>query len=247
MQIQSMNESSVTAASLYNDYHQSILHYLNSLISDYEAAEDLCHETFLRVINHWDQRNSQGSAVGWMYRIATNIAYDYLRRKRCIRFLSLHAPVYEVKLTSVHLDIDERIAIDKVLSQLPERYRTPFLLYTCAGYKMEDSATAYGCSNEAIRICVYRARRRFYQLYIAQEGMRQGARILIVDDDRKTVDLIKMYMEREYYHVLVAYDGYQALELTRHTNPELIVIDLMLPAVDGLDVCRTAMLIEQSA
>lgn len=65
-----------------------------------------------------------------------------------------------------------------------------------------------------------------------------GAKILIVDDDRKTVDLIKLYMEREHYHVLVAYDGYQALELTRHKNPQLIVLDLMLPAVDGLDVCR---------
>lgn len=172
MQMQRINESSVTASSLYNNYHQSILHYLNNLVSDYEAAEDLCHETFLRIINHWNQRNAQGSAVGWMYRIATNIAYDYLRRRRCIRFLSLHTPAHEIKIISTQPDIDERIAIDKVLSQLPEGYRTPFLLYTYAGYKMDDIAAVYGCSNEAMRIRVCRARQRFYQLYVAQEGMR---------------------------------------------------------------------------
>jgi DNA-binding response OmpR family regulator len=62
--------------------------------------------------------------------------------------------------------------------------------------------------------------------------------ILVVDDDRKTVDLIRLYLEKDGYRVLVAYDGRQALDLARRKHPGLIILDLMLPKVDGLDVCR---------
>jgi len=63
-------------------------------------------------------------------------------------------------------------------------------------------------------------------------------KILVVDDDKKTVELIRLYLEKDGYRVLAAYDGMQALELTRQKRPDLIVLDLMLPEVDGLDVCR---------
>jgi DNA-binding response OmpR family regulator len=63
-------------------------------------------------------------------------------------------------------------------------------------------------------------------------------KILVVDDDRKTADLIRLYLERDGYGVLMAYDGRQALDLVRQRQPDLIVLDLMLPAVDGMDVCR---------
>ena len=63
-------------------------------------------------------------------------------------------------------------------------------------------------------------------------------RILVVDDDPKTAELIKLYLEKDGYQVLVAYDGRQALELARQRRPDLIVLDLMLPKIDGLDICR---------
>jgi len=63
-------------------------------------------------------------------------------------------------------------------------------------------------------------------------------KILVVDDDRKTVDLIRLYLEREQHQVLVAYDGREALELARQCAPSLIILDWMLPKVDGLDICR---------
>ena len=65
-----------------------------------------------------------------------------------------------------------------------------------------------------------------------------GAKILVVDDDKKTVDLIRLYLEKDGYRVLAAYDGQRALELARQKQPDLIVLDLMLPHVDGLDICR---------
>jgi DNA-binding response OmpR family regulator len=63
-------------------------------------------------------------------------------------------------------------------------------------------------------------------------------KILVVDDDVKIVELLELYLEKEGYSVLVAYDGLKALELARQKRPDLIVLDLMLPIVDGLDVCR---------
>jgi len=62
--------------------------------------------------------------------------------------------------------------------------------------------------------------------------------VLIVDDDIKTVDLVKLYLTRDGYGVLTAYDGVEALRLARENRPDLIVLDLMLPDIDGLEVCR---------
>jgi two-component system alkaline phosphatase synthesis response regulator PhoP len=64
-------------------------------------------------------------------------------------------------------------------------------------------------------------------------------RVLVVDDDVKTVELVKLYLSRDGYKVLAAYDGEEALHLARENRPDLIVLDLMLPGVDGLEVCRT--------
>jgi len=66
-----------------------------------------------------------------------------------------------------------------------------------------------------------------------------GKRILVVDDDVKTVELVKLYLDRDGYRVLTAYDGIEALHLAREGHPDLIVLDLMLPGIDGLEICRT--------
>jgi len=66
-----------------------------------------------------------------------------------------------------------------------------------------------------------------------------GKRILVVDDDVKTVELVKLYLNRDGYKVLTAYDGVEALRLAQESHPDLVVLDLMLPGVDGLEVCRT--------
>jgi DNA-binding response OmpR family regulator len=66
-----------------------------------------------------------------------------------------------------------------------------------------------------------------------------GKRVLVVDDDIKTVELVKLYLNRDGYRVLTAYDGIKALRLAREGHPDLIVLDLMLPGIDGLEVCRT--------
>jgi DNA-binding response OmpR family regulator len=60
--------------------------------------------------------------------------------------------------------------------------------------------------------------------------------VLVVDDDRNIVQLVRMYLEKEGFRVAVAYDGGEALDLARSSQPDLVVLDLMLPGVDGLEV-----------
>jgi DNA-binding response OmpR family regulator len=62
--------------------------------------------------------------------------------------------------------------------------------------------------------------------------------ILVVDDDRKIAALVRAYLEREGYRVLTAYDGREAVERARADRPQLIVLDLMLPELDGFEVLR---------
>ncbi len=63
-------------------------------------------------------------------------------------------------------------------------------------------------------------------------------RILVVDDEPAVSDLLSYNLRKERYEVLVAADGRSALDLARRAAPDLILLDLMLPGVDGLDVCR---------
>jgi len=63
-------------------------------------------------------------------------------------------------------------------------------------------------------------------------------RVLVVDDDVNTVELLTLYLKRDGYQVLTAYNGVDALHLAKEGHPDLIVLDLMLPGIDGLEVCR---------
>ena len=62
--------------------------------------------------------------------------------------------------------------------------------------------------------------------------------ILIAEDDKKTASLVALYLEREGFRTIIAYDGQQALELARRHNPIFVILDLMLPLLDGWEVCR---------
>lgn len=63
-------------------------------------------------------------------------------------------------------------------------------------------------------------------------------RILIIEDDPKTVELVTLYLERDGYEVHSAYDGLAGLKKSREVAPDLVVLDLMLPKLDGMGVCR---------
>ena len=66
-----------------------------------------------------------------------------------------------------------------------------------------------------------------------------NSKILVVDDDPNVVDLVRLYLERDGHEVLIANDGVAGLETAREELPDLIVLDLMMPRMDGMELCRT--------
>jgi DNA-binding response OmpR family regulator len=65
-----------------------------------------------------------------------------------------------------------------------------------------------------------------------------SSKVLIVEDDSDTVKLVDLYLRRDGHKVLTATDGLEALKLAREAKPDLVVLDLMLPSMNGLEVCR---------
>ncbi|MDH7570853.1 MAG: response regulator transcription factor, partial [Armatimonadota bacterium] len=66
----------------------------------------------------------------------------------------------------------------------------------------------------------------------------QPARVLIIEDEARIVDVLTWYLQKEGWQVLAAGEGESGLRLACEENPDLVVLDLMLPGLDGLEVCR---------
>ena len=66
----------------------------------------------------------------------------------------------------------------------------------------------------------------------------EKTKILIVDDDRNICELLRLYLEKEGYETALAYDGEQALDKFNSQKPALVLLDVMMPKLDGWEVCR---------
>ena len=159
------NETGAHIGRLYQEYRSPILAYLTRLIDDREAAEDLCQETFLKALRGWARHDPAASPVAWIYRIATNTAYDHLRRRR----LAQLAPLIDAEAIpgghAAESRLDEGEPVRSALAQLPPHYRVPLLLQACEGRSLGEIADALGCSNGAVKMRLVRARIRFRELY----------------------------------------------------------------------------------
>ena len=63
-------------------------------------------------------------------------------------------------------------------------------------------------------------------------------KILVVDDEKPIADILQFNLKKEGYEVFCAYDGNEALKLVEELQPDLILLDIMLPQRDGMEVCR---------
>ena len=70
-------------------------------------------------------------------------------------------------------------------------------------------------------------------------GSEMATKILIVEDDVNIADLLRLYLEKEGYEVTIANDGGKGVDTFRRVQPDLVLLDIMLPVLDGWGVCRT--------
>ena len=68
--------------------------------------------------------------------------------------------------------------------------------------------------------------------------MNTNKKILVVDDEKPIADILQFNLKKEGYEVFCAYDGNEALKLVDELQPDLILLDIMLPQRDGMEVCR---------
>lgn len=68
--------------------------------------------------------------------------------------------------------------------------------------------------------------------------MNTGARVLVVDDDMNICEIVRMYLEKDNFQVSVCYDGKKAMDVFKEQAPDIVILDIMLPGMDGWQVCR---------
>jgi RNA polymerase sigma-70 factor (ECF subfamily) len=169
----------ISIEQLYQEHHQPLRSYLVRLLEDPTTAEDVCHEVFVKAVQHWDDCDEAASARGWLYRIAKNSVYDHLRRQGRIAMTSLidthEALGGAAALESQFADAEPVWA---ALSNLPDYYHVPLLLQLAAGYPLHTIAATLGCNVNTIKTRLHRARLRFRELYAAIEeaDVRVGLR-----------------------------------------------------------------------
>ena len=69
-------------------------------------------------------------------------------------------------------------------------------------------------------------------------NLMDKTKILIVDDDKNICELLRLYLEKEGYQAVLAYNGEQAIEKFSAEKPDLTLLDVMMPKLDGWEVCR---------
>jgi len=74
-----------------------------------------------------------------------------------------------------------------------------------------------------------------------------GKKILIVEDEKDILQLVKLYLDKEGFRTITATNGLDALRQTRSDHPDLLILDLMIPEIDGLEVCKKLRLTPQTA
>jgi|HigsolmetaAR201D_1030396.scaffolds.fasta_scaffold08462_4 RNA polymerase sigma-70 factor (ECF subfamily) len=170
MEQQVIEASDTTIEALYRRYYSAVLAYLYRMVGELATAEDLCQETFVKLLRKQDQQNDIININAWIYRVATNTAYDYLRRRRSIRFIPLLEDNQNtLSTTMLETSIHEQEPVQQALAQIPERYRQLLVLRDGEGHTTEELATAMGCTPNAVRLRLLRARAWFRQVYRAGE------------------------------------------------------------------------------
>ena len=174
---------------LFLRYHRAITGLTNRLVRDPLLAEDLTQETFFRVLRSLDRLDESFNFSAWIHRIATNVCYDELRRrKRGQAPTSEEGPRASYTILSIE-DPDEQLGrlassdpsghpedalamrelrreVWEVAARLPENYRTVLTLRELQGLSYSAIAQVMSLSESAIETLLHRARRRFKAEYM---------------------------------------------------------------------------------
>lgn len=172
---------------LFRRYHKAIYGLTFRLLRDKQLAEDLTQETFFQILRTIHRINDSFNFSAWIHRIATNLCYDELRRRKKFPEAQeiddeesedsvLQVPDGDTrKSPEVALEIRElRDAVWTVAGRLPEKYRLVLTLRELQGLSYANIARKMRVSESAVETLLHRARRRFKEEYLFMEGKAQS-------------------------------------------------------------------------
>lgn len=151
---------------LYNEFHQPIFGYLFRLLRDRARAEDAVQDAFAKAYRALGRLDGDANYRAWLYRIATNTAYDRLRRQRLISWFPLLDSGDDPALRYEQDDDCEiNVQVQQALEQLPVHYRAPLILYSIDGLSTDEIARVLGISRSSVKMRLLRARRMFIEAH----------------------------------------------------------------------------------
>lgn len=156
------DRSGLIIAEWFTAYQGGIFRYLNRILGDEERAADLLQETFERALVALRRRPPPENESAWLYRIATNLAYDQLRRRRLLRWIPLSG--FE-PARPFEGDIDEVQAVRRCLAALRPREAEALLLYEYVGLSCVEIGALLDEPISTIRVRIHRARKSFRKHY----------------------------------------------------------------------------------
>lgn len=153
----------------FERYSNGLYRYLTRLIGDEERAADLLQETFERALVSVRHRTQPENESAWLYRVATNLAYDALRRRRRLRWL----PLLDTHPTPAFEDASGEVqAVRDCLAALRPREAEALLLYEYVGLSCVEIGELLDELPTTIRVRIHRARQSFrtnYERNVARE------------------------------------------------------------------------------
>ena len=161
-----MDMAGVEITDFYQQYRQPLLAYLTRIVQDRDTAEELCQDSFVKVLHHWRKRNQQQDVRAWLYRIAKNTAFDHLRRWRRRPSVPL-SETWDIvdEQSDVERQVSEAVAIRIALAQLPAHERVALTMQLYEDRKLNEIATATGTPVNTVKTLLRRARAHFQAVY----------------------------------------------------------------------------------
>ena len=165
----SAGDRSGHVAALFETYHEAIFAYLFRLLNDAQWAHDLTQETFLRVFRTRERLAAVDNERAWIYRIASNLAFNALKRRNRFTWLPWREGDAAANPALLADDpagrVRQQARVAHAVAALSPTYRAPLLLYSHFDFSVREVARALEISESAVKTRLFRARQMFREAY----------------------------------------------------------------------------------
>ncbi|NIM57876.1 MAG: sigma-70 family RNA polymerase sigma factor [Candidatus Aminicenantes bacterium] len=156
---------------IYKHFSRPLFNVVYRYTYNREIAEDLLQDIFLKIFSHLQDIRNEDTFVGWIYRIAVNTCYSYLRGKKIQ--LQRTIPLSDVERTiegKSHQSSNETVkkSLDNAIQRLPNKMKSIFLLHDVQGFKHQEISRMLGCSLGTSKSQLFKARMKIRE-YLENE------------------------------------------------------------------------------